>query len=188
MNCCNFHFKRKIMQKSWYVLYTKPDCEERVLGVLTKRLMECFYPVNYKKVSARRKSKTVIEPLFNSFVFVRASKDQIELLGRIENVINLVYWKNEPVVVTEGEIELLKELNSFRSQVQVEKLKRGTNSNSNSDPFSPQIVSSQRTLLVKSRIVKIEIPSLGVGLTLQVNNDTLFTRGVLFANHELSAQ
>src|SRR5665647_2847675 len=97
------------MQKNWYILYTKAKCEKKVAASLTKRKIENFCPVNRKEITEFRRKKTLVEPLFSSYVFVYIDESEINQVKQLNHVVNLVYWKGEPAIIQNEEIEEIKE-------------------------------------------------------------------------------
>ena len=65
------------MNKHWYVLYTKSNCEKKVAELLNKRGVETYCPINkvYRQWSDRRKQLSV--PLFTSYVFVKTEEPEL---------------------------------------------------------------------------------------------------------------
>src|SRR6185295_9884757 len=97
------------MQKNWYAVYTRPHCEKRVVSSLTKRKIENFCPLNCRKIKSFRRSKILQEPLFRSYVFVYITFAEADLVKQINGVINILYWRNEPAVIKQDEINAIKE-------------------------------------------------------------------------------
>ena len=66
-----------IENKSWFVLYTRSRCEKKVAGILSKKNYENYCPLNrqYKQWADRK--KWIHEPLFPSYVFIKASEIEI---------------------------------------------------------------------------------------------------------------
>jgi transcription antitermination factor NusG len=52
--------------------------------------------------------KTVEEPLFKSYVFVKVSEDDRASVRMTNGAINFVYWNGKPAVIKEREITAIK--------------------------------------------------------------------------------
>jgi transcription antitermination factor NusG len=66
--------------KKWYVLYTKPRWEKKVDKALLQKGIESYCPLNRVKRKWSDRIKTIEEPLFKSYVFVRVEeKDKTEV-------------------------------------------------------------------------------------------------------------
>ena len=60
--------------------------------------------------------KTVEEPLFRSYVFVRVNESDYSRVRRTDGVLNFVYWNGRPAVVKDREIETIKKfMNEFEN-------------------------------------------------------------------------
>jgi len=58
--------------------------------------------------------KTVEEPLFKSYVFVRVTENEQSKVRMTRGVMNFVYWQGKPAVVKEKEIEVIRKfLNEY---------------------------------------------------------------------------
>jgi transcription antitermination factor NusG len=96
------------MDMNWYVVYTKPGSEQKMLETLKRKKFENYCPVNSipKKYGDIRKVKET--PLFKGFVFVKIRDLQPEELRKINGVVNMVYWLGKPVSVKNGEIKAIR--------------------------------------------------------------------------------
>ena len=52
--------------------------------------------------------KTVEEPLFKSYVFVRIGKSEMSTIRMTNGVVNFVYWLGKPAVIKDKEIETIQ--------------------------------------------------------------------------------
>ncbi len=95
------------MKSKWYLIFTKPNCEKRVVAQLTKRKIENFSPLNRIVKYDRNKKRISLKPLFPSFVFVYISDVEIGKIRKIGGVINFIYWLGKPVIIPEDVIEKL---------------------------------------------------------------------------------
>lgn len=110
------------MNNNWYVLYTKTDCEKKVSALLTKKKINNYCPLNKLNKQLADRKKTVLVPLFNSFVFVNASEIEIIKIKKTnQDIVNFVYWLGKPVVIREEEIENIKLFLEEYSDVKIEK-------------------------------------------------------------------
>lgn len=105
----------------WYVVYTKSGMELKVSKALTKKSVENYCPVSNVQAKWWSLKKSVQQPLFTSYVFVKTTPEQITDLKKIDGVINVLYWLGKPAVVNEQEIALLKSFVASHSKVNAEK-------------------------------------------------------------------
>ena len=143
--------------KQWYVLYTKAGCEKKVSNLLTRKNIVNYYPV---KREWNSRKKMVLEPLFNSYVFIHVTENELPAIRMTEGVINFGYWLGKPAVIRNEEIEVIKRVVSEYTSVKLEKI-----------PFNvsgtvrvigaPVLDQKGGNVSVKNSIVKIVLPSLG---------------------------
>jgi transcription antitermination factor NusG len=101
-------------RKAWYAIYTKPRWEKKVYQSLLEKELEAYCPLN--KVTRRwsDRMKTVEEPLFKSYVFVRVGEEEQTRVRMTNGVVNFVYWLGKPAMVKDSEIEIIRKfLNEY---------------------------------------------------------------------------
>lgn len=105
---------------NWYVVYTRPRWEKKVAKMLDERGLESYCPLNkiYRKWSDRK--KTVFEPLFKGYVFVRVDEEHKWEVKNIDGILNFIYWNGKPAVVREHEIKTIKKFLSEFAEVEVQ--------------------------------------------------------------------
>jgi transcription antitermination factor NusG len=104
----SFHNKR------WYVVYTKPRWEKKVYGLLIKKGIEAYCPLNKLRKKWSDRMKWVEEPLFKSYVFVWVTEEQQSEVRIVNGVMNFVYWLGKPAIVRDKEIETIRKfLNDY---------------------------------------------------------------------------
>lgn len=157
----------------WYAIYTKPRWEKKVDGSLRQAGFEAYCPLNKVRRKWSDRYKIVEEPLFSSYVFVRAPEQDLTKVRMVSGVLNFVYWNGKPGIVKDEEIISIKKfLNEYKdiSAVQLE-----------IKPKSKVIV-SQGVMMGKEaivervlhNIVELEIESLGYKLVAKIEKSNLF--------------
>lgn len=106
--------------KKWYAVYTKPRSEKAVFKRLVESSFETYCPLNKVRKQWSDRIKTVYEPLFKSYVFVRATEQDLDLVRRVSGVVNFVYWLSKPAVIKDSDIERIKRFLQDYETVQVE--------------------------------------------------------------------
>jgi len=102
----------------WYALYTKPRWEKKVHLLLTEKKIESYCPLNKVTKKWSDRMKTVEEPLFKSYVFVRTTAEGQTEVRMTNGVVNFVYWLGKPAIVKDREIEMIRKfLNEFNNVV-----------------------------------------------------------------------
>jgi transcription antitermination factor NusG len=175
------------MQKNWYIVYTKTKCEKKVSGLLTKKKIENFCPINYRQVVQFQRIKIIHEPLFPSFVFARIEQEKISSLIQLENILNIVYWKGKPAIVQNEEIKVIKEFVSEHQNVELEK--SAINLMSAASVIDrPAYSIDGNVVTIKNKSIKVNLPSLGYTMIAQVEKETVLGREVLLGKQEFSLQ
>jgi transcription antitermination factor NusG len=95
-------------KKRWYAIYTKARWEKKVNGVLVEKGVESYCPLNKVRRKWSDRLKTVEEPLFKSYVFVRVGEEEQPKVRMTQGVVNFVYWQGKPAVIKDKEIEVIR--------------------------------------------------------------------------------
>lgn len=103
----------------WYVVTTIPRWEKKVHQNLLERGFESYCPLNRIVRQWSDRKKTVYEPLFKNYVFVKVQEDHKWEVRQVRGVLNFVYWLGKPARVKEEEIDLVKKFLMEFEDVQV---------------------------------------------------------------------
>ena len=95
-------------RKQWLALYTRPRWEKKVNLLLRDKGVESYCPLNKVRRKWSDRMKTVEEPLFKSYVFVRIGKSEMSTIRMTNGVVNFVYWLGKPAVIKDKEIETIQ--------------------------------------------------------------------------------
>jgi len=159
-------------EKKWYAVYTKPRWEKKVAELLTRRRVENYCPLNQVVRQWSDRKKTVLEPLFASYVFVQASEAEHLTIKQTEGVLNFVYWLGKPAVIKDEEIEAIRFFMRTHSHVQLEKIDVNI-SDRVRITGGPLIAFEGDVLEVKNRTVKVFLPSLGYAMVAEVDKSRI---------------
>jgi len=96
------------LNRRWYAVYTRPRWEKKVNLLLAEKGIESYCPLNKIKRKWSDRLKTVEEPLFKSYVFVKIDDGEKTIVRMTHGVINFVYWNKKPAIVKEKEIQTIK--------------------------------------------------------------------------------
>ena len=94
--------------KKWLAIYTRPRWEKKVNQLLQQKGLESYCPLNKVRRKWSDRMKTVEEPLFKSYVFVKVSEEDRAAVRLTTGAINFVYWNGKPAVIKEKEISAIK--------------------------------------------------------------------------------
>ena len=107
-----------VKNSKWHVLYTKPRWEKKVHELLLEKKIESYCPLNKVRRKWSDRIKTVEEPLFKSYVFVKITDEEQSKVRMTHGVVNFVYWLGKPAVVKNAEIEVIRKfLNEYDNVV-----------------------------------------------------------------------
>jgi transcription antitermination factor NusG len=173
------------MQKNWYAVYTKPHCEKKVSSSLTKRKIENFCPLNYRKIMSFRRSKILQEPLFKSYVFVYTTFAEVVSLKQIDGVINILYWRDEPAVIKQDEIAAIREFTSDHQNIELERAQVNIHDVARIVD-GPSYSMEGNVFAVKNKILKINLPSLGYNMMAEMEDESIFGSEAFYKTIRLS--
>jgi len=106
----------------WHVIYTKPRHEKKVFDELIYHQYISYLPLIKQNSKWSDRQKIIEKPLFPSYVFVflHNMTDYYQML-HIEGVVSFIRFNNQPAVVKESEIELIKIMVENCSQIELAK-------------------------------------------------------------------
>ncbi|WP_438966780.1 UpxY family transcription antiterminator [Flavobacterium sp.] len=149
---------------NWFVLYTKPQQELKVLEQLRKINIEAYCPTieEVRQWSDRKKKVTV--PLIKSYVFVRIDTKHRQDVFNVSGVVRYLFWLGKPAIVYDKEIEYLKKsLEKSYTSIKLDCLKTGNRMLVTSGPF----MDNEGTIVkLGSKYITIEMEQLGLLVTL----------------------
>jgi transcription antitermination factor NusG len=174
------------MQKNWYVLYTRPQSEKKVASLLAKKRFENYVPYINMELTRVKRTKMLVRPLFQGYVFVYASQDQAKSLLHADGVISMLHWLGKPAVIADAEVEAIKEFTADYQSIELEKLP--INSNNLEKSFYKSAYTVEGNLVaVQNKTIKINLPSLGYAMIANLKEESIFgldksmSRNYLFA-------
>lgn len=147
--------------KKWYVAYTRRGQEKKVSEILSRKKIENYCPINSSIHQPGYLRRALHEVLFCNYCFVRICEEQVPELRKTNGVINLVFWLNQPVVVPDHEISLMKDFLYEHKFVKLEKI--GIQ-NETRLPANRLIPNTDHRFYVQSNTAKVMLPSLGYSI------------------------
>jgi len=121
--------------------------------------------------------KPVYESLFSCNVFVYIDESEIDLVKHLNNVINLVYWKGQPAIVHDEEIEEIREFVAYHHNIRLER--SGVNVNSLASVIEPPSYSVDgNVVMIKNKFIKVDLPSLGYRLVAEMEGEGVMGREI----------
>lgn len=107
--------------KNWYVVYTRPRWEKKIAESLAAAGIEHYCPINKVTRQWSDRRKTVLEPVFKGYVFVRPEEAKKWEIRDVNGILNFVYWLGKPARVRDEEIDTIKKFLVEFDDVTVEK-------------------------------------------------------------------
>jgi transcription antitermination factor NusG len=162
------------MTQKWFAIYTRPRWEKKVNQLLLQKDIEVYCPLNKVRRKWSDRIKTVEEPLFKSYVFVKVADEERTKVRMTEGVVNFVYWDGKPAIIKEKEIQTIKRFLDEYENVEVVKmeLNEGDRVQVIAGPMMDQ---EGKVIEVKNKVAKVCIDSLGYMLIAYIDKSKLIT-------------
>lgn len=160
------------MSLKWYAIYTKPRWEKKVNALLTQKAIESYCPLNKVRRKWSDRIKTIEEPLFKSYVFVKINDEDRTNVRMTSGVVNFVYWNGKPAVIKEKEIQTIKRFLDEYENVEAVKIDFAPDDRVRiiSGPMMDQ---EGKILEIKNKMAKLRIDSLGYMLIAYIDKTKL---------------
>lgn len=94
--------------KNWFALYTKPRWEKKSDGILLRKGIESWCPLQKIERQWSDRKKIIEDPLFKSYVFVHISEQEKNKVLQTDGILNFVHFLGKPAIIKEEEINLIK--------------------------------------------------------------------------------
>ena len=158
--------------RKWLAIYTRPRWEKKVSQLLSDKGLESYCPLNKVRRKWSDRIKTVEEPLFKSYVFVKVGDEDRSAVRMTNGAINFVYWNGKPAVIKEREITAIRRfLDEYENvearptELKVDQRVRITN--------GTLMDHEGKVLDVRHKIAKVAIDSLGYLLVAHIDRTKL---------------
>ena len=109
------------MTKNWYVVYTRPRWEKKVADELGAAGVEHYCPLHRVTRQWSDRRKTILEPVFKGYVFVRIEDEHKWDVRKFAGILNFVHWLGKPATIRYEEISTIKKFLHEFEDVTVEK-------------------------------------------------------------------
>ena len=140
--------------------------------LLLNKGVESYCPLNRVRRKWSDRIKTIEEPLFKSYVFVKISDESRSDVRMTDGVINFVYWNGKPALIKEKEIQTIRRFLDEHDNVELVKMEPRKDERVRvlSGPLMDQ---EGKVLEVKHKLVKVAIDSLGYILVADIDKGKL---------------
>lgn len=102
--------KSRVIQKHWYIWYTKPRVEKKLQKELTAEGVETFLPLIKELHQWSDRKKWVEVPLFRGYIFTRISPRRFQEIRQNNGIVTYVRFDGQAAIMTEEEIERIQKL------------------------------------------------------------------------------
>ena len=156
---------KKINNLNWFVIYTKPQQELKVLERLQKINIEAYCPVVEEIRQWSDRKKKIEVPLIKSYVFVKIEDKNRNAVFEIPGVVRYLFWLGKPAIVRDSEIIALQEsLNKPYSSIKVESFSIGKRLVIPNGPFQDK---AGTIVKVSSKYVTVALEQLGMLVSIE---------------------
>ena len=158
----------ELVLKNWYAIYTRTRWEKKVVRQLDEKGVEHYCPLIKVERQWSDRRKIILQPLFTGYVFVRLRPEEAISVRKVDGCINFVYWLSKPAVIRDEEIVAIRDFLREHERIQVEKMNVNLEDTVRiiDGPFSKK---EGKIVGVKSRTVRVLLPSLGFALVAELD-------------------
>ncbi|MAD12266.1 MAG: antitermination protein NusG [Flavobacteriaceae bacterium] len=151
--------------KKWFVIYTKPKQELKVVTELSKIGIFSYCPtVKMLKQYSDRKKK-IEKPLMPSYVMVYIEECRRSTVFSIPGIVRYLFWLGKPAIIRESEIDIMKQhLEGVYTDISISSLIKGQLYEITEGPLAGK---TGKIIEMKKNKVKLEITSLGMMVVLK---------------------
>lgn len=154
------------MNKNWYIVYTKPQFEKRVVASLNKKKIDNYFALT--QVTNKGTGRDSIEPLFLTMIFTKVTPKELADIKKIEGALSIMHFKDKPAIINEGEINAIKDFTSKYQDIKVvpslvDLLDEVRNISTPIKSVDGKVHS------ISYKTIRLNLPSLGFLLTAEVN-------------------
>jgi transcription antitermination factor NusG len=160
------------LSNRWYAIYTRPRWEKKVTALLVQKGIESYCPLNKVRRKWSDRIKTIEEPLFKSYVFVKIGDEDRTNVRMTDGVVNFVYWDGKPAIIKEREIQTIRKFLNEYEQVSVVKMEFEPHERVRVTA-GPMMDQEGKILEIKNKTVKVCIDSLGYMLIAYIDKSKL---------------
>lgn len=94
----------------WYAAYTKPRAEKKSFERLEKAGIACYLPLRPERRKWSDRIKTVLVPLFTSYLFVYAKEHELNKVRNEGGLVGFITFEGKAVSLPDYQIEMIKKI------------------------------------------------------------------------------
>lgn len=104
----------------WYVFYVRSRAEKVAFNALLNARFDAYLPLMTVHRVWSDRIKKVVVPMFNGYIFVRCSKNEISKVLQQDHIVAAVKTGSDYSVIRESEIEILRKIEDGKYSVLIE--------------------------------------------------------------------
>ncbi len=113
-------------EKKWRIIRTRQDFEQNLVKIFMRKEIQSFCPLCSFESNADGHFVIERRPLFASTLFLYIDDDEMKIVKNTSGVINFLYWRNYPAVITHKDISNIYKITSLSGNIRLEKCEINT--------------------------------------------------------------
>lgn len=94
----------------WYAFYTRPRAEKVSFAKLDKAGYQCYLPLKRERKKWSDRIKTVMVPLFTSYIFVQAHEYQLNGIRIEGGLVGYITFEGKPASIPEAQMDIIRKI------------------------------------------------------------------------------
>jgi transcriptional antiterminator RfaH len=156
----------------WYVIYTKPRTEKKVIERLQDIGIEAYCPLKADIDKKGNGKGTVSKPLFNSYCFVKLEEKNLREVFKVDAVVRYIYWCGKPATIRDTELE---EVRRWLNDYQNDAIKVKTLKVNDLVKIQSGVLKDKKGKIISKRgnTLTLILPELGLRIAVKINETEL---------------
>lgn len=110
----------------WYVVYTKPNQEKRIVHYLNLRYVNAYLPLRKEIRFWSDRKKSILTPLFPGYIFVHLNTKKRFRIFDVPGIVKFVGSNITPATISEEELSTIRQLETCGYPITEEQAEIGT--------------------------------------------------------------
>ena len=155
-----------LIYMNWFVLRTKHHFEIKSSVALNLMGFQVYCPTYTQIKQYSDRKKKFIKPLLPSYIFIKIDEKNRDQVFCIPGIIKYLFWLGRPAIVTNKEIDIMKEyLSGVYDNISIKNLNIGSQYHITSGLFKGN---SGKIVQISNKNLKLELKSIGISVSLKV--------------------
>ncbi len=110
-------------KRNWRIVQTKRGVEKKVCEQLKKKEIEHYLPLCKSERKWNERSRVIIQPLFDQYIFVNISPEQCSGISKLEGVKGWIYFRDQKACINPAEINMIRRFIHEHNEIKLEKIR-----------------------------------------------------------------